>query len=56
MRKHGPAPADGVEKPLTAVLGAFEFVLLDRCGHTPWWERQARECFFAVLREQVAQN
>ena len=46
-------PAEGVERPLTAVLGDFSFILLDKCGHKPWIERQARERFFAILEEEL---
>ena len=48
-----PSPAAGVEEPLRAVLGQFRFILLERCGHTPWKERHAREAFFAYLREEM---
>ncbi len=46
-------PAESVEKPLAATLRDFRFILLDRCGHLPWIERQARDRFFAVLREEL---
>jgi pimeloyl-ACP methyl ester carboxylesterase len=50
---HDPHPADGVEKPLSEVLGEFKFVLLKRCGHTPWEERWAKDEFFRVLRDEL---
>ena len=46
-------PAEGVEKPLSAVIGDFRFILLEKCGHKPWIERQARERFFAILEEEL---
>lgn len=46
---HDPHPAEGVEKPLSGVLKDFRFVVLEKCGHTPWIERQARERFYSVL-------
>jgi pimeloyl-ACP methyl ester carboxylesterase len=46
---HDPHPAEGIEKPLAGVLKDFRFVVLEKCGHTPWIERQARECFYSVL-------
>ena len=51
---HDPHPARGVEEPLRNTLRGFRFVLLDRCGHTPWLERQARTEFFGVLEEALA--
>ena len=50
---HDPHPAEGVKEPLSKVLQDFRFVLLDRCGHTPWVERFARERFFELLRIEV---
>lgn len=46
-------PAEGVERPLSAVLGDFRFILLDKCGHKPWIERQARERFFEILEGEL---
>jgi pimeloyl-ACP methyl ester carboxylesterase len=48
-----PHPAEGVERPLSKVLKDFRFILLDKCGHTPWIEKQAREDFFRVLNEEI---
>ena len=53
---HDPHPAEGVQKPLSAVLGGFRFILLERCGHTPWIERQARDAFYRVLQEELRQG
>lgn len=50
---HDPHAARGVEEPLRRALRDFHFVLLDRCGHTPWLERQAREEFFRALEEAL---
>jgi pimeloyl-ACP methyl ester carboxylesterase len=50
---HDPHPAEGVRVPLLSVLQGFRFVLLDRCGHTPWVERHARERFFRALEEEL---
>ena len=50
---HDPHPAQGVNIPLSAALIDFRFVLLDRCGHTPWLERQARDRFYALLHEEL---
>jgi pimeloyl-ACP methyl ester carboxylesterase len=50
---YDPHPAEGVEKPLSAVLGGFRFVLLKNCGHMPWIERQARDEFYRTLEEEL---
>lgn len=51
---YDPSPAEGVSRPLAAVLADFRFVLLERCGHTPWKERYARDAFYSLLRAEIA--
>ncbi len=51
---HDPHPADGVRLPLARVLRDFRFVLIEKCGHYPWVERQARERFYTLLRDELA--
>ncbi|UCE18532.1 MAG: alpha/beta hydrolase [Gemmatimonadota bacterium] len=50
---YDPHPAEGVRKPLSAVLTGFRFMLLENCGHMPWIERQAREEFYKILKEEL---
>lgn len=50
---YDPHPAEGVQRPLSVVLKHFRFVLLERCGHTPWLERQARENFYRIIQEEL---
>jgi len=50
---YDPHPAEGVQKPLSAILKSFRFILLKNCGHKPWIERQAKEEFFRVLKEEL---
>lgn len=50
---YDPHPAEGVEKPLSKALKDFKFVLLKKCGHTPWIEKLAKEEFFKILRSEI---
>jgi pimeloyl-ACP methyl ester carboxylesterase len=50
---YDPHPAEGVQKPLSAILKSFRFILLKNCGHTPWIERHARDRFYSILREEL---
>ena len=50
---YDPHPAEGVQKPLSAILKSFRFVLLKSCGHMPWIERQARDKFYGILEEEL---
>jgi pimeloyl-ACP methyl ester carboxylesterase len=47
-------PAEGVQKPLSAILESFRFILLKNCGHKPWVERQARDRFYTILKEELS--
>jgi len=50
---YDPHPAEGVQRPLSIILKSFRFILLKNCGHKPWIERQARDEFFRILKEQL---
>jgi pimeloyl-ACP methyl ester carboxylesterase len=48
-----PHPAAGVQEPLSRVLQDFRFILLEHCGHHPWFERQAKQQFYEKLRVEI---
>jgi len=48
-----PHPAEGVEIPLSLILQDFRFILLAKCGHKPWIEREAKDEFYKILREEL---
>ena len=50
---YDPHPAEGVQKPLSAILKSFRLILLENCGHKPWIERQARDEFYRILKEEL---
>ena len=50
---YDPHPAEGVQKPLSAILKNFRFILLKNCGHRPWIEREAREQFYEILKAEL---
>ncbi len=50
---YDPHPAEGVRLPLSKTLRDFRFVLLEKCGHTPWQERLAKKRFYAILRSEL---
>ena len=50
---YDPHPAEGVKKSLSAILKNFRFILLTNCGHRPWIERQARDEFYKILKEEL---
>ena len=50
---YDPHPAEGIGKPLSQVLSDFRFITLKNCGHVPWIERQARDEFYDVLKQEL---
>jgi pimeloyl-ACP methyl ester carboxylesterase len=50
---YDPHPAEGVRRPLSAILKSFRFILLSNCGHKPWIERQAKDEFYKILKEEL---
>ncbi len=50
---YDPHPAEGVRGPLSQVIRDFEFVLLARCGHYPWFENAAWLDFFSRLNGEL---
>lgn len=50
---YDPHLAEGVREPLSRVLKDFRFILLEKCGHTPWLERNARDKFYDIIRDEI---
>lgn len=50
---YDPHPHLGVEEPLSRALKDFRFVLLEDCGHRPWFERAARDEFYNILEKEL---
>ncbi len=50
---YDPHPAEGVQKPLTAILNNFQFILLKKCGHKPWIERWAKDKFYQIIKDTL---
>lgn len=46
--------AEGINGPFARLVKDFTFVMLEKCGHYPWYERYARDKFFAILRDETA--
>ena len=48
-----PHPYFGVTYPLTKVINNFKFILLEKCGHHPWFEKHAKDKFYEVLLREL---
>jgi pimeloyl-ACP methyl ester carboxylesterase len=53
---YDPHPAEGVREPLSKVLKNFQFILLPRCGHLPWMEKEAGDSFYQILKERLTEK
>lgn len=51
---YDPHPWKGVKKPLQKILADFDFYLLEKCGHEPWMEKQAKEEFYRILLRDIS--
>jgi pimeloyl-ACP methyl ester carboxylesterase len=50
---YDPHPAKGVEDPLSRECPDFRFILLKKCGHRPWVERNASDAFYEALMREI---
>ncbi len=50
---YDPHPAEGVREPLSHVIKDFRFILLRRCGHRPWLEREAKDAFYRIIKREI---
>ena len=48
-----PHPSEGVREPLSKHRKTSKFILLDKCGHRPWIEKQAQDEFYKVLKHEI---
>jgi pimeloyl-ACP methyl ester carboxylesterase len=50
---YDPHPYEGVKIPLSSILADFRFILIEKCGHIPWIERNVRDEFFDILKREL---
>jgi len=48
---YDPTPPEGIRETLFPLIPDFQFLLLEKCGHYPWYESFARERFFSIMGE-----
>lgn len=53
---YDPHPPAGITEPLSGLIKDFKFILLKKCGHEPWNEKNAREKFYRILTEELSQG
>jgi pimeloyl-ACP methyl ester carboxylesterase len=51
--EYDPHPYKGIEKTFSNILTNFKFFLLEKCGHCPWIEKNARDNFYNILKKEI---
>jgi pimeloyl-ACP methyl ester carboxylesterase len=50
---YDPHPFEGIRASLSQILTDFNFKLLKKCGHYPWFERNAKDQFYYILKKEL---
>ncbi|MFN7039170.1 MAG: hypothetical protein ACK4OM_06380 [Alphaproteobacteria bacterium] len=50
---YDPHPTIGVLEPLSKINKNFKYYDLKHCGHTPWKEKEAKDVFYNILKEEL---
>ena len=50
---YDPHPFEGVKEPLSRTLKDFRFIFLEKCGHQPWIEKEAKVKFYNSLKNEI---
>lgn len=50
---YDPRSAKDIQRSLDTYVRDFSFILLQKCGHYPWYEKQARATFYAALQKAL---
>jgi pimeloyl-ACP methyl ester carboxylesterase len=53
---YDPHPFEGVRYPLSKFIGNFRFILIEKCGHHPWYELFAMDEFYKILLNEINSN
>lgn len=51
--EYDPHPIEGIRPFLEECLSDIRFEILPRCGHYPWIEKQAKDRFYEILRQEI---
>jgi pimeloyl-ACP methyl ester carboxylesterase len=52
---YDPHPAKGVNEFLCSYIKDYRFILLEKCGHKPWIEKEARDKFYHLLKKELSE-
>lgn len=52
---YDPRPFQGIKNPLSDLLQNFQFILLENCGHYPWYEKWVKDKFYTILAREICE-
>lgn len=50
---YDPRPFQGVREPLSHILQNLSFYLFEKCGHYPWFEKNASDKFYEIMLQEL---
>ncbi len=50
---YDPRPAQSIHDSLAKYVKDLRFIVIEKCGHYPWYEQRARDNFYAQLLENI---
>jgi len=50
---YDPHPYEGVIIPLKKTINNLNYFILEKCGHHPWYEKNAEKDFFRILKKEI---
>lgn len=51
---YDPHPFESVKSAFDGFVEKCKFILLDKCGHTPWLEHYARDEFYKIIEKELS--
>lgn len=51
--EYDPHPFNGIKKPLEKIIKNNKFIVLEKCGHTPWIEKFSKDMFYKVFEQEL---
>jgi len=50
---YDPYHFEGIREPLSEIVKDFRLIMLEKCGHKPWSEREVKEKFYEILKQEI---
>lgn len=51
--KYDPHPCEDIKESLSKILKDSRFIMMEKCGHYPWMEKNAKDDFYNILKKEL---